>query len=394
MAKRDYYEVLGVPKTASDDELKKAYRKLAMQYHPDKNPGNKEAEEKFRESTEAYEILKDSAKRSQYDQFGHAAFSAGQPGGGYGAGGFGGNGAGFDISDAMRAFMNDFGGDSFFSDLFGMGGGRGRGGQKRRGKSGGVRGNDLQVHIKLTLAEIATGVTKTLKVHRKDTCSECSGSGSRSGKKNTCTQCQGTGRIRHVTNSFFGQLMQESICPTCNGEGHTIADPCKKCSGTGRMPAETTVAVDIPAGVAEGNYLSVPEKGDAGPNGGPAGDLIVMIQEQKDEIFERHGIDVVCGINITFAEAALGASKTVPTLDGKVNLKIPAGTQSDKIFRLRGKGLPVLHSTQRGDQLATIHVHTPEHLSREERELFEKLAELEKKNPKSGFDKFKEFFHP
>jgi molecular chaperone DnaJ len=383
MAKRDYYEVLGVSKSASDDELKKAYRKLAMQYHPDKNPGSKEAEEKFREATEAYEILKDSTKRSQYDQFGHSAFS------GPGAGGGGGFNAGFDISDALRAFMNDFGGDSIFSDLFGMGGGRR--GRSRRSGGGGARGNDLQVHIKLKLSEINSGVTKTLKVKRKDTCPECKGSGSRSGKKSTCSHCNGSGRVRHVSNSFFGQLVQESICPACNGEGAIAADPCRACDGTGRVPSETTVSVDIPAGVAEGNYLSVPGKGDAGISGGPSGDLIVLIEEEKDEFFERHGVDVVCEMNITFSEAALGVSRTVPTIDGKVSLKIPAGTQSENIFRLRGKGLPVLHSSQRGDQLVKVHVHTPEHISREERELFEKLAEMEKKS-KSGFDKIREFF--
>ena len=385
MGKRDYYDVLGVGKSASDDELKKAYRKLAMQYHPDKNPGNKEAEEKFREATEAYEVLKDAKKRSQYDQFGHAAFEV--PGAG--AGGFGGfGGAGFDISDALRAFMNDFGGDSFFSDLFGMGGGR-RGGRGRRG--GGSRGNDLQVHLRLKLSEINTGVTKILKVKRKDVCPECKGSGSRTGKKSTCSHCKGSGRVRHVSNSFFGQLVQESVCPACNGEGSMVADPCRGCDGTGRQPSETTVSVDIPAGVSEGNYLSVPGKGDAGISGGPTGDLIVLIQEEKDELFERHGIDVVCEMNITFSEAALGASRTVPTLDGKVSLKIPSGTQSENIFRLRGKGLPALHSSQRGDQLVKVHVHTPERISREERELFEKLAEHEKKN-KSGFDKIRDFF--
>ena len=387
MAKRDYYEVLGVGKNPSDDDLKKAYRKLAMQYHPDKNPGNKEAEEKFREATEAYEILKDPQKRSQYDQFGHAAF-AGQGGSG-GFQGFG--GAGFDISDALRAFMNDFGGDSIFSDLFGMGGGGRRGGRSRRGGGGGSRGNDLQVHIKLKLSEINTGITKTLKVKRKDVCVECKGSGSRTGKKTTCSHCNGAGRVRHVSNSFFGQLVQESVCPACNGEGSTVVDPCRACDGAGRQPSETTVSVDIPAGVSEGNYLSVPGKGDAGVGGGPAGDLIVLIAEEKDEFFERHGIDVICEMNITYSEAALGASRTVPSLDGKVSLKIPAGTQSEKIFRLRGKGLPVLHSSQRGDQLVKVHVHTPEHISREERELFEKLAEHEKKS-KNGFDKIREFF--
>ncbi|HUI92024.1 MAG TPA: molecular chaperone DnaJ [Chitinivibrionales bacterium] len=388
MALRDFYEVLGVPKSASEDDIKRAYRKLAMKYHPDKNPGDKEAEEKFKEATQAYEVLKDPKKRSQFDQFGTAAFEG--PGAGGAGGGFGGFGpGGFDLSDALRAFMNDFGGDSsFFSDLFGMGGGRRRGGGRR---GGGSRGNDLQVHLHLKLSEIATGVTKTLKVKRKDLCTECRGSGSRSGKRATCQHCGGSGRVQHVSNSFFGQLVQESVCPVCRGEGQIVTDPCPKCSGSGRQAAETTVSVDIPAGVSEGNYITVDGKGDAGQNGGPSGDLIVVIQEEPDNFFERHGIDVVCSIDITFSEAALGASKTVPTLDGKVSLKIPPGTQSEKIFRLRGKGLPELHSPEHGDQLVRVHVHTPERLSKEAKELFEKLAQTETQE-KGSFEKFKEFF--
>ncbi len=390
MPLKDFYETLGVPKNASEDDIKRAYRKLAMKYHPDKNPGDKGAEEKFKEATQAYEILKDPKKRSQFDQFGTAAFEGPGAGAGGGFGGYG--GAGFDISDALRAFMNDFGGDSFFSDLFGMGGG---GGGRRRGgrRGGGSRGNDLQVHLTLKLSEIATGVTKTLKVKRKDACTECKGTGSKSGKRGTCQHCGGSGRVQHVSNSFFGQLIQESVCPVCRGEGQIVADPCARCSGSGRQTVETTVSVDIPPGVAEGNYITVTGKGDSGQSGGPAGDLIVVIQEEQDSFFERHGIDVVCSIDITFSEAALGASKTVPTLDGKVSLKIPPGTQSEKIFRLRGKGLPVLHSSQQGDQLVRVHVHTPEHLSREERELLEKLSQVETKD-KGSFEKFKEFFTP
>jgi molecular chaperone DnaJ len=369
--KADYYEILGVPRNASEDEIKKAYRKLAVKYHPDKNPGDKTAEEKFREATEAYEVLKDATKRSQYDQFGHAAF---QNGGGFGGfGGFGGGGfGGFDISDALRAFMNDFGGDSVFADLFGMGGARGR----RGTSSAGFRGSDLQIRLPLTLEEIASGVKKTVKVRRKDRCSTCGGSGSRSGKRNTCPKCNGTGRVRHVASSFFGQVIQESVCPTCNGQGYVLADICPACSGSGLEASEKTVSVDIPAGVSEGNYLSVPNMGDAGRNGGPAGDLIVVIQEKPHSIFKRHGTDLVCDLDISFSEAALGANKTVPTINGKVNLKIPAGTQSEKIFRLKGKGLPALHRRENGDQLVHVHVRTPEKLGRAAKELFEKLAEI------------------
>ncbi|MBN1761153.1 MAG: molecular chaperone DnaJ [Chitinispirillaceae bacterium] len=372
MAKTDFYELLGVSKNASDEEIKKAYRKLAIKYHPDKNPGDKSAEEKFREATEAYEILKDSKKRAQYDQFGHAAF---EQGGGFGGGGFGGFSGGFDLSDALRAFMNDFGGDSIFSDLFGFGGGRSRRGG---GRSGGLRGNDLQIRLPLTLEEIAEGTKKTLKIKRKERCSGCSGSGSKSGKRNSCPKCGGSGRVRQVANSFFGQVIQESVCPGCHGEGSVVADPCSSCGGSGLQQAETTIAVDIPAGVSEGNYINVPQKGDCGPYGGPEGDLIVIIQEKEHPVFQRHGIDLSCELDITFSEAALGTQKTITTIDGKVNLKIPAGTQSEKIFRLKSKGIPALHSRQRGDMLVRIHVKTPEKLSKAVKDLFEKLAEMER----------------
>lgn len=382
MAKRDYYEVLGLSKGAAEAEIKKAYRKLAVKYHPDKNQGDKSAEEKFREATEAYEVLKDPEKRSKYDQFGHAAFESA-------AGGFGGYGfGGFDLSDALRAFMQDFGGDSLFGDFFSFGSSRGRG----RRRPGGVRGNDLQIRLKLKLREISKGVTKKIKVRRKQKCDECNGTGSKNSKKIECTQCSGTGRVRRVTSSLFGQVVQETVCPSCHGEGSIVKDPCAKCGGSGRKTGETTVSVDIPAGVAEGNYISVSGQGDAGLGGGPPGDLIVLITEEKDDFFERHGIDVFCTIEISFAEAALGTAKTIPTIDGKVSLKIPPGTQSEKIFRLRGKGLPVLHGYQHGDQLVKVHVNTPAKLNRELRELFEKIAELEKK-PKNVFNRAKDMFN-
>jgi molecular chaperone DnaJ len=370
MAKEDYYTLLGVEKNASEEDIKKAYRKLAIKYHPDKNPGDKSAEEKFREATEAYEVLKDPKKRQQYDQFGHAAF---EQGGGYGGGGgFSGFG-GFDISDALRAFMSDFGGDSVFSDLFGFGGSRGG---RRGGGGGGVPGNDLQVRLPLTLEEIAKGVQKTLKVRRKDKCSTCNGTGSKSGKRTTCTKCNGSGRIRQVAQSFFGQVIQESVCPVCRGEGQVATDTCNVCGGTGLESTETTVTVDIPAGVAEGNYINVSGKGDAGRNGGPSGDLIVLIQEKKHDFFQRHGIDLICDVDITYSDAALGTSKMVDTIDGKVSLKVPSGTQSEKIFRLKGKGLPSLHGREMGDQLVRVHVKTPEKLSKDAKALLEKLAEI------------------
>ena len=372
MNKADYYETLGVPKNASEEDIKKAYRKLAIKYHPDKNPGDKSAEEKFREATEAYEILKDPQRRSQYDQFGHAAFQqgGGAPGG---FGGFSGGFGGFDISDALRAFMADFGSDSMFSDLFGFSGG----GRSRRSSGGAsaMRGNDLQIRLPLTLEEIAHGVQKTIKVKRQDRCATCHGTGSRSGKQQTCTACNGRGRVRRVASSFFGQVIQESVCPACGGQGQVASDPCPSCDGSGIDPAETTVNVEIPAGVSEGNYITIPDKGDAGHHNGPAGDLIVLIQEQEHPFFQRHGIDLLCEIDITFSQAALGASREVDTIDGKVSLKIPPGTQSEKIFRLKGKGLPELHGREHGDQLVRVHVRTPEKLGRAARELFERLAE-------------------
>jgi molecular chaperone DnaJ len=230
--------------------------------------------------------------------------------------------------------------------------------------------------LPLTLEEIASGTKKTLKVRRKDKCSSCGGSGSKTGKKNVCSKCDGAGRIRQVASSFFGQVIQESVCPVCHGEGYTLADACQVCSGTGLESTETTVTVDIPGGVSEGNYINVPEKGDAGRHGGPAGDLIVLIQEKPHEVFRRHGIDLSCEIDITYSEAALGTSKMVTTIDGKVNLKVPAGTQSEKIFRLKGKGLPELHGRSNGDQLVKVHVKTPEKISKAAKELLEKLAEI------------------
>lgn len=377
---KDYYEILGVPKTADADAIKSAYRKMAIQYHPDKNKGNKEAEEKFKEATEAYEILKDPEKRKKYDQFGHAAF---QQGGGYHAGGY--NFQDFDISDALRAFMNDFGGDSFFSDFFGGGG-------RRRGGRGGGRerpaGNDLQVRLALTLEEINSGVSKKIKYRKYDRCPTCSGAGGTGTQ--TCSQCGGSGQVRRVTQSLFGQMVNVGVCGACSGMGQTVANKCKSCGGDGRTKTESTVSVNIPAGVIEGNYIPLRGLGDAGPQGGPAGDLIVIIEEEAHKVFERHGQDLVCDLNITAPQAVLGDSVMLNTLDGKVKLSVGAGTQPESILRLREKGLPDVNQPRhRGDILVRIHVVVPDRLSSPERELYGKLAEMEKAKGQGGTGFFK-----
>jgi molecular chaperone DnaJ len=387
MAKRDYYEVLGLSKGAEEADIKKSYRKLAVKYHPDKNPDNEDASEKFREATEAYEILKDSGKRQKYDQFGHAAFDQG----GGGGGGFGGRGGmgGMDMNDALRAFMGDFGGDSFFGDIFGGGGGS----RRQRSRSGGRRGQDLQIKLPLTLKEIHDGVTKTIKVKHKTKCGTCSGSGSKSGKLASCSSCGGSGRVRKVANSIFGQVVQEAVCPACHGEGQEVKDPCPDCKGSGRKITENKVEVTIPAGVAEGNYITVSGQGDAGLNGGSSGDLLVVITEKEHEIFERHGIDIVTMMDITFSEAALGTSKVIETFAGKIKLKVVPGTQSGKVLKVGGKGLPVLNQNHhKGDLLIRVQVLTPDKMSKREKELYEELSGLETK-PQNIFEKMKGMFN-
>lgn len=370
MEKRDYYEVLGVGRDASTDEIKKAYRKQALQYHPDRNPGDTGAEEKFKEATEAYEILRDSDKRARYDQFGHAGLS------GAGAGGFEGFG-GFDLSDALRAFMRDFGGFGGFEDFFGAGS-RSRGGRGKRV----MRGNDLQVRLKLKLSEVADGVSKKIKVNRMVTCSQCAGSGAKdSSSKQACPTCKGTGEIRQVSRSLFGQFVNITACPMCHGEGSIIKDPCPKCNSDGRIKGSKSVEMKIPGGVSTGNYLTLEGQGDVGPHGGPSGDLIVLIEEIEDNVFERHGFDILCDLPVSFSQLALGARVEVPTLDGKAMLKIPPGTHSHKIFRLKGKGIKRLHSYGKGDQLVRVVAWTPQSISPGERECFEDLEKRVKDKP-------------
>jgi molecular chaperone DnaJ len=371
MAKRDYYEVLGVSREASTEEIKKAYRKLALKYHPDRNPGDKSAEEKFKEATEAYEVLREKDKRAQYDQFGHAGFA------GAGARGFEGFSGGMGIDEALRAFMRAFGGFGGFEDIFGGGMGAGR----RRGRRA-IRGNDLQIRLQLKLSEVSTGVTKKIKVNRMVACKDCGGSGARAGEsKQTCPTCNGTGEQRRVSRSLFGQFVNVTTCPTCLGEGSIIKDPCPTCNGEGRTRGSRSVEVKIPGGVTTGNYITLEGLGDVGPRGGAPGDLIIVIEELEDGIFERHGYDILCDLPVSFSQLALGARVEIPTLDGKAALKIPPGTHSHKIFRLKGKGIQMLHSHGRGDQLVRLVAWTPQGLSGPERKKFEELEKAVKDKP-------------
>ncbi len=373
MSKRDYYEVLGVDRDADEAAIKKAYRKLAVQYHPDKNPDDPSAEEKFREVTEAYEVLRDPDKRKLYDQYGHAGLGGAQGFGG-GAGGYGGGGQAFDfdLSDALRAFMRDFGG-SAFGEMFGE---TGTGGARRRGRGGRARGRDLQVKVKLTLEEIASGAEKKIKLRKLVPCETCDGKGTRKGAgPESCPQCGGAGQVRRVQRTLLGQFMNVVTCPQCHGEGVVISDPCSDCAGTGTVRGETTVSVKIPAGVSAGNYLTLKGQGDAGEHGGPPGDVYVVVDEIEHELYERHGDDLLLSVPVSSIDLALGTKVQIPTVDGRVSLKIPAGTQSHKVFRMRGKGIPHLHGSGRGDQLVRIIAWTPQNLGREDKECLEKVRE-------------------
>ena len=374
MAKRDYYEILGLTKGATKEEIKKAYRKVAMKYHPDKNPGDSEAEGKFKEAAEAYAVLSDEQKKAQYDQFGHA------PEGGMGGnpfGGFSGGGFGVDLSDALRIFMEGFGGGGGgFGDIFGSGGGRSR----TR-----ARGSDLKVKLALTLEEIATGVTKKLKVQRHETCSDCNGSGALAGTgKTTCSVCHGRGEVQQMTRSMFGQFVNIQPCANCDGSGEIIAAPCKTCHGDGRVRREEVVSAKIPAGVHAGNYMTLKGEGNAARRNGQRGDLIVLIDEHEHELFIREDDNIYLEIGVNIAQAVMGTELEIPTLTGKVNLKIPPGVQSGKILRLRGKGIPRLNSHLVGDQMVKIQVETPTKPSKQEREIFQRLADYYGSQRKSG----------
>jgi molecular chaperone DnaJ len=366
MAERDYYEVLGIDRTAPAEEIKRAYRRLAMQYHPDRNPDDPEALERFREATRAYEVLHDPGMRARYDQFGHAGVGSGA------RGGFG----DFDLSDALRAFMRDFGG---FEDLFGRS--RGRSGRSR----GPLRGSDVQTRLRVSLEEVATGVEKTIRAKLLQRCGTCAGKGTTGGEPATCPTCKGSGEVRQAQRSIFGQFVSVHVCPQCEGEGRIITDPCRTCGGDGRVREDKRIKVRIPAGVESGNYLTLRGEGNVGPRGGPQGDLLIVIDVEAHPIFERSGDDVVFDLGISFPQAALGAEIEVPTLGDPAVLTIPPGTQSGDVLRLTGRGIPRLGGGTRGDQLAQISVWVPTRLSSEERRALETLADAENfQPPKSG----------
>lgn len=378
MAKRDYYEILGVDKNASTDEIKKAYKKLALKYHPDRNQGDQEAEEKFKEIGEAYSVLSDDSKRQKYDRFGHEGLS-GAAGGGFS--GF----SGFDFGDAESIF------EQFFGGAFG-------GQSQRSRRTGPANGSDIKISIKLTLEEIAKGVEKKIKLKRYAKCSTCDGSGAKNSSSiRTCSHCNGQGRIRQVQRSLFGQIVNETACPYCQGTGKQIIANCPTCNGDGRERIEDTVTVKIPAGVSEGQYLTVRGKGNAGKRGGGYGDLLVVINEVDHKFFHRDEEDIYYDLQLSISEAALGADLEVPTLEGKIKVKVPAGTQPGKLLKITGKGIPVLNGYGTGDMIIRITVWIPRNLSKETRKLFEKLSNIDEIKPKTAdkgfFEKIKDFFN-
>ena len=383
MSKRDYYEILGVAKNADAAAIKKAYRKTALQFHPDKNPGDKAAEEKFKEAAEAYEVLSDDDKRARYDRFGHAGVS--------GNGGFGGGGMSMD--DIMDQFSDIFGGSPFDTFFGGSGGGRSR-------RGGGTRGSNLRIKVSLSLEEIANGTTKKIKVKKQIKCGTCHGSGAKdSGSISTCGTCNGSGYVRQVRSTFLGQMQTTSACPTCKGGGQVITSKCSTCRGEGRTYDDKTIEIEIPAGVEEGMQLSMRGHGNTGQRGGPAGDLLINIEEKPHEFLKRDGANVIYDLYLNFADAALGTSVEVPTIGGIVKIKIPAGTQGGKIFRLKEKGLPVVQSYQKGDQLIHVSVWTPKKLTADEKSMLEKLKGSPNFTPHPGktdkgfFEKMKDYFN-
>lgn len=374
---RDYYEVLGVPREVSEGDLKKAYRKLAMQYHPDQNNGDGAAAEKFKEVAEAYDVLRDPDKRARFDRYGMAGMSGG------GAAGW----HHFDLSEALSIFMRDFGGMGGLDSLFGGG---------ERGRRARMRGQDVQIVLKLTFAEVARGASRKVKLKTLDTCGKCRGRGTAGGEEpEKCGTCNGVGEVRRAAQSFFGQFVTVQPCPTCGGDGTVIRKPCTECHGEGLVRADRTVDVEVPAGIAANNYMTLRGKGAAGPRGGPAGDLLVGIEIEEDERFERNGDDVIFDLLVSFSQAALGGQFTVPTPEGgAATVEIRAGAQSGTVITLRGKGLPNVSNGRRADLHVRVHVWTPTDLTPEQQELFRRLAGMEGKPPTLGskglWDRMKE----
>lgn len=384
MAKRDFYEILGVERNADEAAIKKAYRSVAMKYHPDRNPGNKEAEEKFKEAAEAYEVLSDADKKARYDRYGHAGVDPN--------GGFGGSGH-MNMDDIFRQFGDIFS-DSPFEAFFGQSRGGGRGGQSQ-----GQKGTNLRINVPLTLEEINTGTSKRIKVKKQITCTTCRGSGAKDASSvRTCSTCNGAGYVRQIRNTFLGQMQTTSACPTCNGSGQMVTANCSTCKGEGRVYGEEMIDIDIPAGVEQDMQLSMRGKGNAGLKGGPYGDLLIHIKEKPHDDLERDGQNLVYELFINFADAALGSSVEVPTLSGPVKIKIPPGTQSGKIFRLQGKGLPSVQSYNHGDQLIHVNIWTPKSVTEEEKHLLERMRHLPNFEPKPGktergfFEKMRDYF--
>jgi len=369
MSKRDYYEVLEVSKNASQEEIKKAYRKKAIKYHPDKNPGDHTAEEKFKESAEAYEVLSNAEKRQRYDQFGHAGI------GGASSGGFGGGGMSMD--DIFSHFGDIFGGG--FGGFGGFGGGSSRGGRRVN------KGSNLRVKVKLNLQEIANGAEKKIKVKKYVECSHCNGSGAANGSSySNCSTCRGTGQVTRISNTILGQMQTASTCPTCGGEGKIITNKCSPCAGEGIMRDDEVISLSIPAGVEEGMQLSVSGKGNAARRGGINGDLLVLIEEEKHPDLIRDGNNLIFNLHISVPDAILGKPVEIPTVDGKVKVKVDPGTQPGKILRLRGKGLPEVNSYGKGDLLVNIQVFIPKDLSKEDRKIVEKLQDSDGFIPTKG----------
>ncbi len=368
MAKRDYYEVLGIDKNASKDEIKKAYRKMAMKYHPDRNPDNKEAEEKFKESAEAYEVLSNDDKRAKYDRFGHSGLKGGQDFHGFS-----------DANDIFSHFSDIFGsafgggggGSSIFDDFFGGSS------QRSRKRSQGTPGSDLKVTLKLTLEEIASGTTKKIKIKKHKTCTTCSGTGAKDASSfNTCSVCNGTGEVRQVSRSLFGQFVNIAPCQNCNGTGKIISDPCKTCHGEGRVYDESTIKINVPAGVTDNSYMTLRGEGNAGKNGGEAGDIIVIFQELPHEYFVRDGDNVIYELYLSYPEAVLGTDVEIPTLNGRAKLKIESGTQPGKFLKMREKGIQHLNRHGAGDQLVKLNVFVPKKVSSKEKEMLKELQNM------------------